>query len=244
MGLGTPILGRDTGHIARTGEVFSPHIAAALNHLAPELALSLEGETSRPLPSRVPLCEGCPYIPTFDALVQAMEGLGGREQFILTGDPGCMVRAQLPPYELLDVKNSLGSSIGTATGLALSKRVTQDTRRIVALSGDSSFMHSGLSGLIDAARFGVDILIIVLDNGTTALSGGQPHPASRTGTRGQPQPGVDMAALAREAGAASVQVVDLDRGDDARPAIEAGLQLEGVSVVIARGACVRGDTIT
>jgi indolepyruvate ferredoxin oxidoreductase alpha subunit len=239
MGVRTQILGRDTGHIARTGEVFPPHIAGVLNDLAPALALSREGKTSRPLPSRVPLCDGCPYLPTFEALIEAMDRLGGRERFILTGDPGCMVRAQLPPYELLDVKNSLGSSIGTATGLALSTRVTHATRRIVALSGDSSLLHSGLPGLIDAARFGVDVLVIVLDNGTTALSGGQPHPASRTGTRGQPQTAVDIASLAREAGVGQVQVVDLDRGEDPGPAIEAGLQFEGVAAIIARGACVK-----
>jgi indolepyruvate ferredoxin oxidoreductase alpha subunit len=168
-----------------------------------------------------------------------MARLGGRDRFILVGDPGCMVRAQLPPYELLDVKNSLGSSIGIATGLALSARQTKATRQIIALSGDSSFMHSGLPGLIDAARFGVDMLVIVLDNGTTALSGGQPHPASRTDARGNPQPAVDLAALAQQAGAGLVRVVDLDRGDDARPAIEAGIQFKGVAVIIAHGECRR-----
>jgi indolepyruvate ferredoxin oxidoreductase alpha subunit len=168
-----------------------------------------------------------------------MARLGGRDRFVLVGDPGCMVRAQLPPYELLDVKNSLGSSIATAAGIALSTRETKAGRQVIALSGDSSFLHSGLPGLIDAARFGVDLLVIILDNGTTALSGGQPHPASRTDTRGNPQPAVDLAALAYHAGAKWVQTVDLDRGDDARPAIEAGLKSSGVSVVIAHGECRR-----
>ena len=247
-GLTTPILGRDTGHLARTGELFPAHIAAALNQLVPDLALSTGGETSRPLPSRQPLCDGCPYIPTFDALTEVMARLGGRDRFILVGDPGCMVRAQLPRYEnggyeLLDVKHSLGSSIGIAAGiaagLALSEHKGQATRQLVALSGDSGFLHSGLPGLIDAARFGIDLLVILLDNGTTALSGGQPHPASRTDARGRPQSAVDLAALARQAGARLVKVVDLDRGDDARPAIETGLKAKGVSVIIARGECRR-----
>jgi indolepyruvate ferredoxin oxidoreductase alpha subunit len=236
-GLTTRIYGRETGHIARTGELFATHIAAVLNELVPRLALPTEGKTSRPLPSRQPLCDGCPYIPTFDALTKVMDRMGGRDRFVLVGDPGCMVRAQLPPYELLDVKTSLGSSIGTAAGLAMSARRTRAARQIIALSGDSSFLHSGLAGLIDAARFGVTILVVVLDNGTTALSGGQPHPASRVDARGRPQPTVDLAALARQAGAGLVQVVDLDRGDDARPALEAGIQFAGVAVVIARGEC-------
>jgi indolepyruvate ferredoxin oxidoreductase alpha subunit len=238
-GLTTRIYGRETGHIACAGELFAAHIAAVLNDLVPGLTLPIEGGTSRPLPSRQPLCEHCPYIPTFDALTEVMDRMGGRDRFVLVGDPGCMVRAQLPPYELLDVKNSLGSSIGTAAGLAMSARRTGAARQIVALSGDSSFLHSGLAGLIDATRFGINMLVILLDNGTTALSGGQPHPASRVDARGRPQPAVDLAALARQAGAGLVQVVDLDRGDDARPAIEAGMQFKGVAVVIARGECRR-----
>jgi indolepyruvate ferredoxin oxidoreductase alpha subunit len=238
-GLTTRIYGRETGHIARTGELFAPHIAVVLNGLVPRLALPIAGETSRPLPSRQPLCDGCPYIPTFAALTEVMDRMGGRDRFVLVGDPGCMVRAQLPPYKLLDVKNSLGSSIGMAAGLAMGARTTKTARQIVALSGDSSFLHSGLAGLIDAARFGVNILVVLLDNGTTALSGGQPHPASRRDARGRPQPAVDLAALTRQAGAGQVQVVDLDRGDDARPAIEAGIQFKGVAVIIARGECRR-----
>jgi indolepyruvate ferredoxin oxidoreductase alpha subunit len=90
------------------------------------------------------------------------------------------------------------------------------------------------------------MLVLILDNGTTALSGGQPHPASRLDARGRPRQGVDLAALARAAGAGMVRVVDLDRVGDRvgrdkniRAAIEAGIDLDGVAVVIAHGECVR-----
>jgi indolepyruvate ferredoxin oxidoreductase alpha subunit len=238
-GLILPIYGRDTGHISRTGELFAPHIAAALNELAPQLALSTAGESSRPMPSRQPLCDGCPYIPTFAALVEVMEQLGGRDEFIVVGDPGCMVRSQLPPYKLMDVKHSLGSSIGMATGVALSQAKSDAGKRVVALSGDSSFLHSGFAGLVDAVRIGARMLVVILDNGTTALSGGQPHPASQTDARGRPRRTVDLAALARVAGAGEVRVVDLDRGEDIRAALEMGMDFDGVAVVIARGQCPR-----
>jgi len=189
------------------------------------------------MPSRQALCDDCPYILIFDALTEVMERLGGRDQFIVVGDPGCMVRAQLPPYQLLDVKNSLGSSIGMAAGLAISTAQSPAGQRIVALSGDSSFLHSGLAGLVDAARMGVRVFVLILDNGTTALSGGQSHPASRVDARGRPQPAIDLAGLAREAGAGLVQIVDLDLGEDIQAAIEAGMRFEGVSVVVARGLC-------
>jgi len=210
-GLNLPVYGRDTGHVPRVGELFAPHIAAALNELAPQLALPPEGETQ----------------------------LSGRDEFIVVGDPGCMVRAQLPPYELLDVKHSLGSSIGMAAGVALSQVKRGTGKRVVALVGDSGFLHSGLNGLVDATRVGAKMLALVLDNGATALSGGQPHPASRVDARGRPQRAVDVAALAREAGAGEVRVVDLDRGEDIRAAIQMGVEFDGVAVVIARGRCPR-----
>ena len=237
-GLSLPIYGRDTGHVNREGEIFGPHIARALNRVLPALDLSEDGESSRPMPSRKPLCDGCPYIPTFDVLVQVIDGLGGRDRAVVVGDPGCMVRGQLPPYELIDVKNSLGSSIGTATGIALQQRASSvGARRVIALSGDSSFLHTGLNGLIDAVRIGAPMLVITLDNGTTALSGGQPHPASALDARGGPRPAVDLATLARAAGAGVVRVIDLDRGDDVRAAVEEGVSAEGVAVIIARGGC-------
>jgi indolepyruvate ferredoxin oxidoreductase alpha subunit len=243
-----PIYGRDTGQIAREGELFAPQIAQALNKLCPELNLSTEGIAGRPMPSREPLCENCPYIPIFDDLVEWMERHGGRDRFVVTGDPGCMVRAQAPPYRLLDVKNSLGSSIGQAAGLAAGRAQTSSgkapTKRIIALSGDSSFLHSGFAGLVDLCRLPAarrQVLVIILDNGTTALSGGQPHPASPTNARGQPLRPVDLAALARDAGADLVQVTDLDHpaaGDGSiREVLEAGLNIDGCAVVIARGGC-------
>jgi len=242
-GLTLPIYGRDTGHVVPVGELLAPQIAQTLDCFdGPGLGLKTqfrEQETGRPMPSRDPLCDGCPYIPTFDALIQVMAQLGGREEFIVVG-------GQLPPYEMMDVKVSLGSSIGMAAGVALSQMAGGGDKHVVALSGDSSFLHSGFNGLVDAVQVGANMLVLILDNGTTALSGGQPHPASRLDARGRPRRGVDLAALARDAGAGMVRVVDLDRvGDQVdrdkniRAAIEAGVRLDGVAVVIARGGCVR-----
>jgi indolepyruvate ferredoxin oxidoreductase alpha subunit len=233
------IAGRRTGHLPPAGEVFVPHIATALNAWLPDLALSTSGETERPRPSRETLCEGCPYIPTVEALLAAMAEHRGRDAFIVTGDPGCMVRAQLPPYMLLDVKHSLGSSIGLAAGLAVSQQRSGAGKHVIALSGDSGFLHSGLAGLVDAVHTGAPLTIIILDNGTTALSGGQPHPASAIDVRRAPQQAVDLAALVRACGVEDVRIADIDRGDDIRAAVEVGLHAKGVAVVIARWKCSR-----
>jgi indolepyruvate ferredoxin oxidoreductase alpha subunit len=234
-GLALPVYGRDTDHVPWTGELFAPEIASAVNRCVSGLVPPVAGQQDRPRPSREPLCDGCPYIPTFDALKAAMAQRGGRDAFIVVGDPGCMVRAQMPPYQLMDVKHGLGSAIGMATGIAL----TPTDKRIVALCGDSGFLHSGLNGLLDAARSSVRMLVLILDNGTTALSGGQPHPGSHTDARGRPRRAVDLAVLARAAGARTVSVVDLDAGQDVRSPIGSGLDADGLAVVIARGQCVK-----
>ena len=238
-GMTLPICGRDTGHVEWVSELFSPQIGDALNRLLPNLDIPTEGEVTRPRPSREPLCEGCPYIPVFQALLEVIEELGGREETVIVGDPGCMVRGQLTPYEIMDVKHSLGSSIGTASGIARGLIERGDGRRVVALCGDSGFLHSGLAGLVDATRMGVPVLIIILDNGLTALSGGQPHPASNVDARGAPQRAVDLVELVRHSGVSELWEVDLDRGEDIRSAIARGLDCRGTGVIIARGRCVQ-----
>ena len=236
-GLLLPILGRQTGHVPVAGELFHPDIAQALNSFWPQLALAPDGPSGRPRPSRESLCDRCPYRPTIDALIAALEDHGGRAGFCLVGEPGCMVRAQLPPYELFDVKNSLGASVAMAAGLALSGI----DQRVIALCGDSAFLHSGLNGLLSAVSAGVSMVLLILDNGTTALSGGQPHPASATDARGRPQRGADLEALVRAAGVRALTLVDVDRGESVYEPLRAALQNGGLSVIIARGQCPGGS---
>lgn len=246
-GIRLPVFGRETQHVPRAGELFPQHILPALRSLFPELPLIEKEEQSRPLPSRNPFCEGCPYVPVFDALREVTARLGGREKVIVVGDPGCMVRGQLPPYDLLDVKTSLGSSIAIAAGIAKTlpfKRTSRgrtgegtQVEKVVALSGDSGFLHSGLNGLMDAARLDIHLLIVILDNGTTALSGGQPHPACPEDARGLTRKNVDLGRLAREAGAGRVRVVDTDDAGKLQEALDEGLDYKGVAVVITRGPC-------
>lgn len=232
-GLSLPIYGRSSGHIPGAGEVSAPQIAEALAALMPGWPWPSLEPTSRTLPSRQPLCDGCPYIPAMEALLAVMERHGGRDAFVVTGETGCMVRTQLPPWELLDAKYGMGSSIGLASGLAR----TSIPQRVVALSGDSALLHSGLGELIDAVQAGLDLLVIVLANKTTALSGGQPHPATAHNTRGQPRKPVDLIALIRATGAASVRIVDPEQTQLTKAAFDEGLAADGVAVVVVERAC-------
>jgi indolepyruvate ferredoxin oxidoreductase alpha subunit len=232
-GLNLPIHGRSNGRIPAAGEILAPEIVQALAVLLPGWRWPSFESGRRTMPSRQPLCDDCPYRRTLEALLAVMERHGGRNQFVITGETGCMVRAQLPPLEILDVKYGMGSSIGLAAGLAR----TGIPQRVIALSGDSALLHSGLGELIDAAQASIDLLVVVLANETTALSGGQPHPATSHDAQGRPRPGVDLAALVRAAGATHVQVVDPEDVATTQAVLEQGLTRGGLAVVIAQRAC-------
>jgi indolepyruvate ferredoxin oxidoreductase alpha subunit len=233
--LALPVYGRTSGHLPGAGELFAPEITQALAALLPDWPWPSAEGSPRAMPSRQPLCDGCPYLPTFEALLEVMARRGGRDAFIVTGETGCMVRAQLPPLEIMDLKYGMGSSIGLAAGLARSGVRQQ----LVALSGDSAFLHSGLSELIDAAQAGVAMLVVILANETTALSGGQPHPASAYDATGQARRPVDLASLVRAAGVEQITVLDAQDGSLLRGAFEAGLATEQLAVVIVQEPCPR-----
>jgi indolepyruvate ferredoxin oxidoreductase alpha subunit len=236
-GLTLPVYGRQSGHVPREGEIFERQIAQALVALQPDWPWPSFEPGSRTMPSRHPLCEDCPYIPTFQALLAVMERQGGRDAFVVTGETGCMVRSQLPPFELLDVKYGMGSSIGLAAGLAR----TGIPQKVVALSGDSALLHSGLGELIDAAQAGISLLVVVLANETTALSGGQPHPGTAHDALGIPRQPVDLAGLVQAAGADIVRVVDPSDSRATEAAFEAALATGKLGVVIAHRACPKWE---
>jgi len=168
-----------------------------------------------------------------------MEARGGRKQHIVVGETGCMVRANLPPMRLFDVKYSLGSGLGLAIGLALGE--TQpggQGQRIVALLGDSSFFHSDINALPYAAQLNLPMLVVLLDNGTTALTGGQAHPGSATDERGAPRRMIDLADVVRGCGI-EPRVIATNDVAALRAAFAEGLRAAGTRVVIARGPCPR-----
>jgi indolepyruvate ferredoxin oxidoreductase alpha subunit len=232
-----PVYGRSSGHIPGTGELFAPHIAQGLAALLPDWPWPAFEQVSRPMPSRQPLCDDCPYIHALEALLAVMERHGGRDNFVVTGETGCMVRAQLPPWEILDVKYGMGSSIGLASGLAGSGI----PQKLVALSGDSALLHSGLGELIDAVQAGIAMLVVVLANETTALSGGQPHPATTHDARGNSRKPVDLVALIQAAGVDLLRVVDPKDTSATRAALEEGLTSGRLAVVVVQRACPRWE---
>ena len=177
------------------------------------------------------LCAGCPHATAY--LVLRETGA------YVNGDIGCYTLGAAEPLLAMDTCLAMGSSIGMAVGMA--KAGVRD-QPIVATIGDSTFLHGGIPGLIDAVWNDVDITVVILDNGTTAMTGGQPHPGTGTNLRASNLPRVDIAELCRTIGVRSVVVVDpYDVGATHRT-ILAAMRYRGVSVVITNRPCVQAPT--
>ena len=137
------------------------------------------------LPVRFPsLCAGCPHRASYWSIKRAL-ALDGREGIVL-GDIGCYTLGVLPTgYETLSTVHSMGSGVGLASGFGKLSEMGFD-QPVIAVIGDSTFYHAGISPLINAKNSGAKYLCIVLDNDTTAMTGHQPHPGSKVTAMGEP----------------------------------------------------------
>lgn len=165
LNLGKPIKGRLDGTLPRTGEL-NPNIVGA--------ALGMPQEETQDIPSLVAarppsFCAGCPHIDSFIGLNEVIETYGKGRVF---SDIGCYTLSATPPYESINSCVDMGASITMAKGAADAGLVPA-----VAVIGDSTFTHSGMTGLLDAVNSKSNITVIILDNATTGMTGGQPSAA-------------------------------------------------------------------
>ena len=144
------------------GELNPDNVRPAMG-LAP---LQAEAESYEDLPGRPPqLCPGCPHNDTFISLTEA---LSVYEESLVTSDIGCYTLGYLPPHGTIETALCMGASIPMARGAAES-----GLRPVVATIGDSTFMHSGLTGLADCVSGNIPMTLLIMDNETTAMTGGQ-----------------------------------------------------------------------
>jgi indolepyruvate ferredoxin oxidoreductase alpha subunit len=176
------------------------------------------------LPRPPVLCAGCPHRGVFTTLKK----LG----VLVTGDIGCYTLGCLPPFDAMHTTFCMGASIGNATGF---NKAGED--RVVAVIGDSTFLHAGLPSVMSAAYNQVPTTTILLDNGTTGMTGQQNHPGTGHTLKGNPAPAVDYEALVRSLGVEHVAVVDPWDLEATEKAIESGLAHPGPAVIVARRHC-------
>ncbi len=238
--------------IAVTGKEFIPIIGELDSEIVERGAIQagLLQKTSGPapapvspapqLPARRPqLCAGCPHV----AAEFVLRRLGFRttspgvelkeDEFIVTGDIGCYTLGVYPPLAALDTCACMGASIGKALGLEKAGVIN----KTVAVLGDSTFMHSGITGLIDVVYNQGSNTIIILDNGTTAMTGHQGHPGTGISAKGAKTQAVELESLVKGCGVRDVNVVDAFDLKTIESTIKQSVANDEPSVIIVRGDC-------
>ena len=230
-GIKVKVVGR-SGFLPQEGELSTTIVLKSLAGLYPELEKKIPPTV--PLEMKVPIrtrtqCVGCQY----RGLLHALKLVARKYKGVVTGDIGCYDAGSFLPLELQSTIYCMGSSIPMASGIAYSGY----ERPVFAIIGDSTFFHNGVLGLLNAIHSGVDLVAIVCDNRTTAMTGFQPHPGSDIDVRGQPALAIDVAGLATAAGATSARVVNPYDISEVKEALEKAVKEKGVSVIVATMPC-------
>jgi indolepyruvate ferredoxin oxidoreductase alpha subunit len=238
--MGIEVTGKE--FIPRVGEL-NTRIVAESSRDAGLLTESTSGQVLPPaqgLPRRPPLlCPGCPHTGVYfilNSLGQRSRLVGSKNKepkLIITGDIGCYTLGAYPPLNVLDTTGCMGSGIGQAQGI----EKTGVKNKVVAVIGDSTFMHAGIPSLVSAVYNEAQITIIILDNRTTAMTGHQEHPGTGISAQGKETQAVDLESLARGIGVKDIKVIDAFDLKALRAGVRDSLNRPEVSVVIVRGAC-------
>jgi indolepyruvate ferredoxin oxidoreductase alpha subunit len=180
------------------------------------------------LPGRPPnLCAGCPHRATY----YAVKKVYGPDAINPT-DIGCYTLGLLPPISMADLVICMGSSVSSSCGFS---RATN--QKVVSFIGDSTFFHSGITGLIDAVHNNHKFTLVILDNGTTAMTGHQPHPGVNTEPMGVDRTQISIEALVRGCGVKDVHVVQPFKVKKTIEAVRAAKDYDGISVIVSREFC-------
>jgi indolepyruvate ferredoxin oxidoreductase alpha subunit len=225
---GLEILGKEDS-IPRQGELDLLTVRNAIARMMkrPE-RLAAKGPDARILPPRPPsLCPGCSHRATYYAMKKAFG-----KNAIFPSDIGCYTMAV--NMGTVDTCLCMGASITLASGISHS----DEGASICCSLGDSTFLHGGMTGLLNAAYNKARITVAILDNSTTAMTGHQPHPGTGVTATGEPTVRVSLEALAKALGAGYVETVDPYNLDETVKSFERARDYSGLSVIISRRPCV------
>ncbi|MDX9871415.1 MAG: indolepyruvate ferredoxin oxidoreductase subunit alpha [Clostridia bacterium] len=215
----------------RTGELSARMIKGSISQ---ELGLAQPEEggiKTNDLPSSPPrppvLCPGCPHRAVFHVLKKL--------KLTVAGDIGCYTLGCLPPLEAIDTTICMGASIGAALGMEKGNPDLAD--KVVAVIGDSTFFHSGITGLVDMVYNKSRGTLLILDNSTTAMTGHQDHPATGKTLMAEPTGIVRIGELARALGVKRVVEIDPFQLAEFEAVVKAEVAAPELSVIIAKRPC-------
>lgn len=214
--LGLKVYGRDASfHI---GEMKPDHIPQIVDR---------KTKKDKPLVNRPPeLCKGCPHRIVFNTLKKF--------DVIVAGDIGCYTLGTLPPFNGLHTCLCMGAGVTFQEGLSKSIQ----NKKVVGVIGDSTFVHSGITGLINAAYNKTKGVILILDNATTAMTGGQPHPATGKTLKQEETKQLSLEKICEVCGADSIDVIDPAQVNNFEEILRKRLDENNLSVIIVRKPCI------
>ncbi len=248
--LGIPVEGKSIVPII--GE-FTPELVEAGAVKAGLLSIPAQAPVELPAvqipPRRPQLCAGCPHVGPefilrkigFDNKIKPSPTPRemSQNEIVVNSDIGCYTLGVYEPLGALDTCACMGASIGMALGM----EKAGISNKTVALLGDSTFMHSGITGLVDVVYKQGNSTVIISDNSTTAMTGHQGHPGTGISIRGDQGPNVDLEALCKGIGVRDVNVVSVYDLDAFEATVNRCINTEEPSVIIARGPCVLREKI-
>jgi len=237
---GIDCVGKDV--LPRQGEL-SPNVlkfslAGMFGDLQPG-GMTLPTTTAQPAPvfPRPPtMCVACPHLGVYYTLAQI-------KNLTISGDIGCYTLGAGHPWNALDTTISMGASMGIALGLDKGRGAADKDKRIVAVIGDSTFLHMGMQGLLDMVYNGGNVTVLLLDNRAVGMTGGQPDPGSGRDIYGNAAPRVNFAKLCESLGVKQerIHVVDPYELPTLFKTIRDEIKIPDVSVIITDQPCVLID---
>ncbi|HAF07260.1 MAG: Indolepyruvate oxidoreductase subunit IorA [candidate division TA06 bacterium 32_111] len=223
--MGIDVVGKEL--IPEVGELNPYIVKVSLGVIQPYTPKQIETKATPRPPA---LCPGCPHTSVFYAI--------NKNKLIATGDIGCYTLGALPPLSAMDTCVDMGASITNALGLEYALKKAGDNRKIVAVIGDSTFYHSGVTGIIDMIYNGSKGTVIILDNSITAMTGHQDNPGTGRTLMGDEAPIVDIENLVRGLGVKHVKVVDTYNLEEVMQTVKEESERDELSVIIARRPCM------
>jgi indolepyruvate ferredoxin oxidoreductase alpha subunit len=224
------IFGKSSGHFTRLYEYNPDIVAEAFSKI-----FNVKNPFPKPVqsalavPRRPPsLCPGCPHRATYYAIKKVAP-----KDTIYPTDIGCYTLGKEPPLEMADVLLCMGSNAGMACGFSVSTN-----QKIISFMGDSTFFHSGIPPIVNAVHHNHDVVITVLDNRTTAMTGHQPHPGTSYDGMGKPAKLIKVEDVVKGCGVEHIEIVDPNNIKETSAAFKRALDYKGPSVVVSKSPCI------
>jgi len=229
--MGIAVVGKEILPIC--GELTPERIQKAFAGIGVVAASTAEGQASE-LPVKMPprppnMCPGCPHRGVFYTLNQL--------KAYVTGDIGCYTLGFMPPLSAMDTCICMGASIGMATGVT--KVISaEEQKKVVAVIGDSTFLHTGINGLMDMVYNQAPATVIILDNRITAMTGRQDNPASGFTLMDDPTHRIDLPLLCKALGVKHIRLIDPFNLEQTRQVLQEEMNRPEPSVIITDKPCV------